>query len=105
MSIARHDSDKKDIWTRLAETKDSWAYVSDYRERLDAVVPGEWDCTLKVVNDDTGRIVYKCRVQILGVIRESVSDDRTATHRDAEQSAFKNACAMFGLGQLTQPQT
>src|SRR5690242_1136405 len=49
------------------------------RERLDSVVPGEWDLTLELlpplsVDDatDGNACSFKARLQVLGVIREDV---------------------------------
>ena len=105
--IARHDAhtEKADIWSRLAEPLPNgvvyWrqdgktiardgkyfarfvAYIeaNTARERLDAVVPGEWDLTLELLPpipglDDAGDSAacsFKARLQILGVIREDVA--------------------------------
>src|SRR3982750_984922 len=95
--IARHEThmDKTDIWTKLAaslpdgviawrqEEKPSqrdgksfarfFAYIeaNTVRERLDSVVPGEWDLTLDllpamaVTEDNDGQCSFKARLQIL----------------------------------------
>src|SRR6187551_4108603 len=108
--IARHEThlDKIDIWSALAAPLPpgviSWrqdgrpisrdgrhlarfvAYIeaNTARERLDAVVPGEWDLTLELLPpipglDDGGdgaACSFKARLQILGVIREDVGTGR-----------------------------
>ena len=127
--IARHDTqiEKADIWSRLAEplpngvvywrqdgkviTRDGKyfarfvAYIeaNTARERLDAVVPGEWDLTLELlpslpVTDDTadaGSCSFKARLQILGVIREDVGTGRD--YKSAATDAFKRAAVRFGI--------
>src|ERR671921_2477936 len=101
--ITRHESqlDKNDIWTRLSaplpEGVVAWrqdgrpiqrdgkffarfvAYIeaNTVRERLDTVVPGEWDLTLDLLppmpsEDGDATCSFKARLQILGVIREDV---------------------------------
>jgi len=66
------------------------AYIeaNTVRERLDGVVPGEWDLTLELLpaldapaTDETA-CTFKARLQILGVIREDVG-----TGRDYKQAA------------------
>ena len=102
--IARHEStaERIDVWTQLsaplAGAVISWrqdgrpvqrdgkfftrfvAYVdaNTVRERLDGVVPGEWDLTLELLptlardDDDEPSCSFKARLQVLGVIREDV---------------------------------
>src|ERR671925_1219663 len=107
--IARHETHTEpmmDVWRRLAAPVDpqaiAWrqdgrpiqrdgkffarfvAYVeaNTVRERLDTVVPGEWDLTLDLlppmpgasgsVSEDETQVSFKARLQILGVIREDV---------------------------------
>src|SRR5262245_25842822 len=102
--IARHEAhtDKIDIWARLAaplaQDAVSWrqdgkpiqrdgryfarfvAYVeaNTVRERLDGVVPGEWDLTLELLpslvhaDEDIANRSFKARLQNLGVIRDDV---------------------------------
>ncbi|PYP75559.1 MAG: hypothetical protein DMD35_21140 [Gemmatimonadetes bacterium] len=118
--IARHEThlDKVDIWSALAAPLPpgviSWrqdgrpisrdgrhlarfvAYIeaNTVRERLDAVVPGEWDLTLELLPPVTGldedanqgACSFKARLQILGVIREDVGT-----------GAFKRAAVRFGI--------
>jgi hypothetical protein len=127
--IARHDAhtEKADIWSRLAEPLPNgvvyWrqdgkviardgkffarfvAYIeaNTARERLDAVVPGEWDLTLELLPplpgiDDTsdgGSCSFKARLQILGVIREDVGTGRD--YKAAATDAFKRAAVRFGI--------
>ena len=127
--IARHDvhTEKADIWSRLAEPLPNgvvfWrqdgkviardgkyfarfvAYIeaNTARERLDAVVPGEWDLTLELLPplpglDDTtdgGACSFKARLQILGVIREDVGTGRD--YKAAATDAFKRAAVRFGI--------
>jgi hypothetical protein len=127
--IARHDvhTEKADIWSRLAEPLPNgvvfWrqdgkviardgkyfarfvAYIeaNTARERLDAVVPGEWDLTLELlpplpsVDDanEAGNCSFKARLQILGVIREDVGTGRD--YKSAATDAFKRAAVRFGI--------
>jgi len=127
--IARHDThtEKADIWSRLAEPLPNgvvyWrqdgkviardgkyfarfvAYIeaNTARERLDAVVPGEWDLTLELLPpipglDDGGdgaACSFKARLQILGVIREDVGTGRD--YKAAATDAFKRAAVRFGI--------
>lgn len=127
--IARHDvhTEKADIWSRLAEPLPngvvSWrqdgkviardgkyfarfvAYIeaNTVRERLDAVVPGEWDLTLELlpplpaIDDgaDNTNCSFKARLQILGVIREDVGTGRD--YKAAATDAFKRAAVRFGI--------
>lgn len=128
--IARHDvhTEKADIWSRLAEPLPngvvSWrqdgkiiardgkyfarfvAYIeaNTVRERLDAVVPGEWDLTLELLpplpalddgTDATTNCSFKARLQILGVIREDVGTGRD--YKSAATDAFKRAAVRFGI--------
>ena len=127
--IARHDAhtEKADIWSRLAEPLPNgvvyWrqdgkviardgkyfarfvAYIeaNTARERLDAVVPGEWDLTLELLpplpgldeSPDGGSCSFKARLQILGVIREDVGTGRD--YKAAATDAFKRAAVRFGI--------
>lgn len=125
--IARHEvgPDKTDIWAQLSaplpEGVISWrqdgrpiardgkyfarfvAYIeaNTVRERLDNVVPGEWDLTLELLpalipndGDETG-CSFKARLQILGVIREDVGTGRD--YKQAATDAFKRAAVRFGI--------
>src|SRR5215210_8992054 len=66
------------------------AYIeaNTVRERLDAVVPGEWNLTLELLpaiaaeDGDGSQCSFKARLQILGVIREDVG-----TGRDYKQAS------------------
>ena len=127
--IARHEShiDKFDIWSALAAPLPagviSWrqdgrtinrdgrflarfvAYIeaNTVRERLDAVVPGEWDLTLELLPPVTGldedanqgACSFKARLQILGVIREDVGTGKD--YKQAATDAFKRAAVRFGI--------
>jgi hypothetical protein len=127
--IARHDThtEKADIWSRLAEPLPNgvvyWrqdgkviardgryfarfvAYIeaNTARERLDAVVPGEWDLTLELLppipglddGAEGGACSFKARLQILGVIREDVGTGRD--YKAAATDAFKRAAVRFGI--------
>jgi len=126
--IARHEAhmDKMDIWSKLsaplppgviAWRQDGKAvqrdgkYVARFvayidantvRERLDSVVPGEWDLTLELLptlagQDENGEqsCSFKARLQILGVIREDVGTGRD--YKSAATDAFKRAAVRFGI--------
>ena len=125
--IARHEvtNDKTDIWALLsAPLPDgviSWrqdgravqrdgrfyarfvAYIeaNTVRERLDSVVPGEWDLTLELLpilatsDADEPGCSFKARLQILGVIREDVGTGRD--YKQAATAAFKRAAVRFGI--------
>jgi hypothetical protein len=127
--IARHEThlDKLDIWSALAAPLPagviSWrqdgrtiardgrflarfvAYIeaNTVRERLDSVVPGEWDLTLELLppvtglDDDAnqGACSFKARLQILGVIREDVGTGKD--YKQAATDAFKRAAVRFGI--------
>jgi len=127
--IARHEThlDRVDIWAALSSPLPpgviSWrqdgrpitrdgrhiarfvAYIeaNTVRERLDAVVPGEWDLTLEllpavaVLEEDAnqGACSFKARLQILGVIREDVGTGKD--YKQAATDAFKRAAVRFGI--------
>ena len=127
--IARHEThlDKVDIWTALSAPLPpgviSWrqdgrpisrdgrhlarfvAYIeaNTVRERLDAVVPGEWDLTLELLpavtgldeDANQGACSFKARLQILGVIREDVGTGKD--YKQAATDAFKRAAVRFGI--------
>ena len=126
--IARHEThmDKMDIWSKLSAPLPSGViscrqdgkavqrdgkYVARFvayidantvRERLDSVVPGEWDLTLDLLptlagQDDSGEQTcsFKARLQILGVIREDVGTGRD--YKSAATDAFKRAAVRFGI--------
>jgi hypothetical protein len=129
--IARHEMPTEpmiDVWRRLAAPVDpeaiAWrqdgrpiardgkyfarfvAYIeaSTVRERLDAVVPGEWNLTLELlpmaaVPDeaiDAAPFAFKARLQILGVVREDVGTGKD--YKQAATDAFKRAAVRFGVG-------
>src|SRR4051812_38287577 len=124
--IARHEvaTGKNDIWALLsAPLPDgviSWrqdgkpsqrdgkyfarfvAYIeaNTVRERLDSVVPGEWDLTLELLPalphaDSDASCSFKARLQILGVIREDVGTGKD--YKQAATDAFKRAAVRFGV--------
>ncbi len=82
------------------------AYIeaNTVRERLDAVVPGEWDLTLDLLppivgsgeDGDGTPCSFKARLQVLGVIREDVGTGRD--YKQAATDAFKRAAVRFGIG-------
>src|SRR5512133_1135913 len=125
--IARHEAhmEKSDIWSKLAGALPpgviSWrqdgkpthrdgkyfarfvAYIeaNTVRERLDSVVPGEWDLTLDLLPTIPGAesdasCSFKARLQILGVIREDVGTGKD--YKQAATDAFKRAAVRFGIG-------
>jgi hypothetical protein len=126
--IARQDAyiEKTDVWAKLSAPLPagviSWrqdgkvtardgryfarfvAYIeaNTVRERLDGVVPGEWDLTLELLPVNTGdesdgpQYSFKARLQILGVIREDVGSGRD--YKQASTDAFKRAAVRFGIG-------
>ena len=127
--IARHEApmlEKSDLWSALAAPLPagliSWrqdgraigrdgryyarfvAYIdaNTVRERLDGVVPGEWDLTLDLLpllpggDEDGSFCSFKARLQILGVIREDVGTGRD--YKQAATDAFKRAAVRFGVG-------
>ncbi|MGH9420600.1 MAG: Rad52/Rad22 family DNA repair protein, partial [Thermoanaerobaculia bacterium] len=127
--IARHEypPNKHDIWSALAAPLPrgviSWrqdgrpvfrdgrhigrfvAYIeaNTVRERLDSVVPGEWDLTLELLpqvvaldeDSNQGACWFKARLQILGVIREDVGTGKD--YKQAATDAFKRAAVRFGI--------
>jgi hypothetical protein len=74
------------------------------QERFDSVVPGEWDSHLDQLpnvttfdgEDDAEPFAFKCRLQVLGVIREDVGQGRD--YKTAATDAFKRAAVRFGIG-------
>lgn len=126
--IARQDAytEKSDVWAKLSAPVPtgsiSWrqdgkvtardgkffarfvAYIeaNTVRERLDTVVPGEWDLTLELLplipgdDGDGAQCSFKARLQILGVIREDVGTGRD--YKQASTDAFKRAAVRFGVG-------
>lgn len=132
MSVSRHEGagDRLDIWSRIAApvapAAISWrqdgkpkerdgkffarfvCYIeaNTVRERLDEVVPGEWDLTLDPLpvlttadangEDTSPGCAFKARLQILGVIREDVGQGKD--WKQAATDAFKRAAVRFGIG-------
>lgn len=126
--IARQDAyiEKTDVWAKLSAPLPagviSWrqdgkvtardgryfarfvAYIeaNTVRERLDGVVPGEWDLTIELLpvtngeDGDGAQYSFKARLQILGVIREDVGTGRD--YKQAATDAFKRAAVRFGIG-------
>lgn len=83
------------------------AYVeaNTVRERLDSVVPGEWNLMLDLLPlasgddqelGDANRYAFKARLQILGVVREDVGTGKD--YKQASTDAFKRAAVRFGIG-------
>lgn len=125
--IATHatTADRMDLWSQLSAPLPagviSWrqdgrpiqrdgkffarfvAYIdaNTVRERLDGVVPGEWDLTLDLLptiasdDNDESNCSFKARLQILGVIREDVGTGRD--YKQAATDAFKRAAVRFGI--------
>jgi hypothetical protein len=125
--IARHEThvERADIWAQLSAPLPAgviaWrqdgrpierdgrfmarfvAYIeaNTVRERLDGVVPGEWDLTLELLptivseDPDEPNCSFKARLQILGVIREDVGTGRD--YKQAATDAFKRAAVRFGI--------
>jgi hypothetical protein len=71
------------------------------RERLDRVVPGEWDLTVELLpsmaaEDGESTCAFKARLQVCGVVREDVGMGRD--YKQAATDAFKRAAVRFGIG-------
>lgn len=123
--IARHETDKSDIWAKLAaalpqgaiewrqagkaQARDGkhfarfvgYIEANTVRERLDSVVPGEWDLALSempAMKDHEGEdaVYMKARLAILGVVREDVGCGQD--WKAAATDAFKRAGVRFGIG-------
>jgi len=129
--IARHKAhtEHTDVWAKLAAPlpagATAWrqdgrpiardgkyfarfvAYIDagTVRERLDSVVPGEWNLALELlpaVNSESdsfsseGSCAFKARLQILGVVREDVGMGKD--YKQASTDAFKRAAVRFGIG-------
>jgi hypothetical protein len=128
--IARNPATEPSVWTQLAApiapdviewrqdgktvARDgrfiarfvSYITANIVRDRLDAVVPGEFDSTLELLppltstgsdgeaNDNP--VAFKCRLQILGVIREDVGTGKD--YKSAATDAFKRAAVRYGIG-------
>ncbi|HJU90243.1 MAG TPA: Rad52/Rad22 family DNA repair protein [Gemmatimonadaceae bacterium] len=131
--IARHETqiqktDVQDVWAQLAaplpQGSISWrqdgrpvqrdgkfyarfvAYVdaNTVRERLDSVVPGEWNLTIELLPPmphideqlpEPPMCAFKARLQILGVVREDVGTGKD--YKSAATDAFKRAAVRFGV--------
>lgn len=70
------------------------------RERLDTLVPGEWDLILTplptLMSDPSETSCsFKARLQVLGVVREDVGMGRD--YKQAATDAFKRAAVRFGI--------
>ena len=70
------------------------------RERLDAVVPGEWSLKLKLLPDardaeGVALFAFRARLTIAGIAREDVGTG--ADLKAASSSAMKRAAARFGI--------
>ena len=130
--IARHEAQAEqtaDVWSKLAAPLPAgviaWrqdgrpvardgrffaryvAYIeaNTVRERLDAVVPGEWSLTLELLPhlptesesfSTDGAVAFKARLQILGVVREDVGMGKD--YKQAATDAFKRVAVRFGIG-------
>lgn len=119
-------ADKSDIWSRLAapvpQDAISWrkdgntvardgryfarfvAYIeaNTVRERLDSIVPGEWDLLLELLptlpstdGDDSATCAFRARLQVRGVMREDVGMGKD--YKQAATDAFKRAAVRFGI--------
>jgi len=119
-------AEKSDIWSRLAapvpQEAISWrkdgntvardgrffarfvAYIeaNTVRERLDSVVPGEWDLLLELLptlsstdGDDSATCAFRARLQVRGVMREDVGMGKD--YKQAATDAFKRAAVRFGI--------
>lgn len=117
-------ADRGDVWARLAaplppdavawrqdgkpSTRDGRHYArfvayveaGTVRERLDLVVPGEWDLSLDLLPpagdaDGVAVCAFKARLTILGVLREDVGQGQD--YKAAATDAFKRAAVRFGI--------
>lgn len=73
------------------------------RDRLDSVVPGEWDLSLELLppsvtgdGEEVEPFAFKATLQILGVRREDVGTGKD--YKTASTDAFKRAAVRFGVG-------
>ena len=80
------------------------AYVDAHfvHDRFDSVCPGEWDSTLELLppavttdGEEVEPFGFKCRIQVLGVIREDVGTGKD--YMSAASDAFKRAAVRFGI--------
>ncbi|MEO7965800.1 MAG: Rad52/Rad22 family DNA repair protein [Gemmatimonadaceae bacterium] len=119
-------AETSDIWSRLAapvpQDAISWrkdgntvardgryharfvAYIeaSTVRERLDRVVPGEWDLLLELLptlpaaeGEDGPTCAFRARLEVRGVMREDVGMGRD--YKQAATDAFKRVAVRFGV--------
>lgn len=73
------------------------------RERLDAVIPGNWDLTLDLLppgpaaeeSAEPAACAFKARLQVLGVVREDVGTGKD--YKQAATDAFRRAGVRFGI--------
>ncbi len=82
------------------------AYIEAHtvRERLDIVVPGDWNLTLDLLPSaeprddatDAQPHAFKARLQVLGVVREDVGTGKD--YKQASTDAFKRVAVRFGIG-------
>lgn len=92
-----HAKDGK-FWARFVV----YVEANTVRERLDSVVPGEWNITLDLLPspaytaEEDMTVNFKARLQILGVIRENVGTGKD--YKSAATDAFKRAAVGFGIG-------
>lgn len=133
--IARHEAHREqqapptDVWARLAAPlpagvtawrQDGRTIVRDgkffarfvsyigaqtVRERLDSVVPGEWNLTIELLPStagtsdpdaaEQGSYAFKARLQILGIVREDVGTGKD--YKQAATDAFKRVAVRFGI--------
>jgi hypothetical protein len=127
--IARQEVpiEKGDVWSKLAaplpQSAIAWrqdgriisregkpfarfvAYVeaNTVRERLDSVIPGDWDLTLDLLpsvppadeSAEPAACAFKARLQVLGVVREDVGTGKD--YKQAATDAFKRAAVRFGI--------
>src|SRR3982751_3887471 len=125
--IARQDAyvEKTDVWAKLSAPVPSgvisWrqdgkvtardgkyfarfvCYIEagTVRERLDSVVPGEWDLTLELLphqgdEDGAAQCSFQAGNSVRGPMRECVAPGRD--YKAAATDAFKRAAARFGIG-------
>lgn len=128
--IARHEvpAGQSDLWTQLAAplTGASVTWRSDgctvevdgrffarlfpaldvriIRDRLDSIVPGEWNLTLEALPmpalapaaPATAAVALKARLQILGVVREDTGTG--SDYQSAADEAFTRVAARYGIG-------
>lgn len=125
--MATTQADTRSVWDRLADpvptgtiewrqdgkiiTRDGRhfarfvAYIeaNTARERLDSVVPGEWDLSLELLpplvansdGEEVGGAAFKARLKVMDVVREDVGTGRD--YKAAATDAFKRAAVRFGI--------